>query len=108
MVVRIGPIVSRRTFCDARSPTEGAMETKMIEFARPDGKKAPGYLEMPAAGKDAPGVVVIQEWWGLNDQIKGVADRLAKAGYRALVPDLFRGKIAKDKSEANHLSNTLD
>jgi carboxymethylenebutenolidase len=84
------------------------METKMIEYARADGKKAPGYLEMPIAGKDAPAVVVIQEWWGLNPQIKGVADKLAKAGYRALVPDLFRGKIAKDKKEANHLSNTLD
>jgi carboxymethylenebutenolidase len=84
------------------------METKMIEYARADGKTAPGYLEMPIAGKDAPAVVVIQEWWGLNPQIKGVADRLAKAGYRALVPDLFRGKIAKDKAEASHLSNTLD
>jgi carboxymethylenebutenolidase len=84
------------------------METKMIEFARPDGKKAPGYLEMPVAGKNAPAVVVIQEWWGLNGQIKGVADRLAKAGYRALVPDLFRGKLAKDKNEASHLMDTLD
>jgi carboxymethylenebutenolidase len=84
------------------------METKMIEYARPDGKKAPGYLEMPAAGKTAPAVVVIQEWWGLNDQIKGVADRLAKAGYRALVPDLFRGKITKDREEANHMMSGLD
>jgi carboxymethylenebutenolidase len=84
------------------------METKMIEYARPDGKKAPGYIEMPVAGKNAPAVVVIQEWWGLNDQIKGVADRLAKAGYRALVPDLFRGKLAKDRNEASHMMNTLD
>jgi len=84
------------------------METKMIEFARPDGKKAPGYLEMPAAGKDAPGVVVIQEWWGLNDQIKGVADRLAKAGYRALVPDLFRGRITKNRDEASHWMGGLN
>ena len=40
-----------------------------------------------------PGVVVIQEWWGLQDQIKGVADKLASQGYRALVPDLYRGKV---------------
>jgi carboxymethylenebutenolidase len=84
------------------------METKMIEYARPDGKKAPGWLEMPVAGKNAPAVVVIQEWWGLNNQIKGVADRLAQAGYRALVPDLFRGKLAKDRSEASHMMDTLD
>src|SRR5260370_29885492 len=84
------------------------METKMIEYARADGKKAPGYLEMPIAGEDAPAVVVIQEWWGLNPQIKAVADKLAKAGYRKLVPELLRVKIAKDKKEANHLSTTLD
>jgi carboxymethylenebutenolidase len=84
------------------------METKMIEYARPDGKKAPGYLEEPVAGKNAPAVVVIQEWWGLNDQIKGVADRLAKAGYRALVPDLFRGKVTRNQDEASHMMQTLD
>src|SRR5438105_8927362 len=81
---------------------------KTVSFNRPDGKSVNGYLaEAPTASK-APALVVIQEWWGLNPQIKGVADKLAKAGYRALVPDLFRGKIAKDKKEANHLSNTLD
>src|SRR6266540_7157759 len=85
------------------SQTEGAMQTKMIEFTRPDGKKAPGYLEMPSAGKDAPGVVVIQEWWGLNDQIKGVADRLASEGYMALAPDLYHGKLATDPEKAHEL-----
>jgi carboxymethylenebutenolidase len=84
------------------------METKMIEFARPDGQKTPGYVEMPVAGKNAPAVVVVEEWWGLNDQIKGTADRLAKAGYRALVPDLFRGKLAKNRDEAVHMMDTLD
>jgi carboxymethylenebutenolidase len=79
------------------------MDTKMVEFARPDGKKAPGYLAVPADGRHHGGVVVIQEWWGLNKQIKGTADRLAQAGFRALVPDLFRGKLAKDASEANHM-----
>ncbi len=45
----------------------------MIEFARPDGGKTKGYLA--TAGQGRPGIVVIQEWWGLNDQICGVADR---------------------------------
>ena len=45
---------------------------------------------MAEAGKGKPGIVVIQEWWGLNDQIKGVADRFAAAGYNALAPDLLR------------------
>ncbi len=80
----------------------------MIEFSRPDGKSCPGYLAIPATGKDAPGVVVVQEWWGLNPQIKKTADRLAEAGYRALVPDLFRGKIASDADEASHMMGSLD
>ena len=62
----------------------------MIEFARPDGGKTKGYLA--TAGQGRPGVVVIQEWWGLNDQICGVADRFARAGYNALAPDLYKGR----------------
>src|SRR5256885_13468277 len=81
---------------------------KTIEYKRPDGKTVKGYLAEPAAGSKAPGMVVIQEWWGLNDQIRGVADQLAKAGYRALVPDLYRGKTAVDAKEANHLMTGLN
>ncbi len=79
-----------------------------INFKRPDGKDVAGYLAEPAQGAAAPGMVVIQEWWGLNDQIRGVADRMAKAGYRALVPDLYRGKVALQANEAEHLMNSLD
>jgi carboxymethylenebutenolidase len=53
-------------------------------------------------------MVVIQEWWGLTDQIKGVANRLASAGYRALVPDLYRGKLTLDAKEAEHLAQGLN
>lgn len=52
----------------------------MIEFKRPDGKTLSGYLAEPADKSNAPGVVVLQEWWGLDDEVKAVADRLAKAG----------------------------
>jgi carboxymethylenebutenolidase len=81
---------------------------KMIRFKRPDGQDVDGYLAEPSDGKPAPGVVVIQEWWGLNDQIKGVADKMAGAGYRALVPDLYRGKVALAANEAEHLMNGLN
>ncbi len=81
---------------------------KTVSFNRPDGKSVNGYLSEPAAGAKAPAMVVIQEWWGLNDQIRGVADKLAKAGYRALVPDLYRGKQAVDAKEANHLMTGLN
>ena len=81
---------------------------KMISFKRPDGQSVNGYLAEPAQGAAAPGIVVIQEWWGLNDQIKGVADKLAAAGYRALVPDLYRGKVALEANEAEHLMTNLN
>jgi carboxymethylenebutenolidase len=78
-----------------------------ISFKRPDGQSVHGYLAEPGRA-GAPGVVVIQEWWGLNAQIKGVADRMAAAGYRALVPDLYRGKVTVEAKEAEHLMNNLD
>lgn len=79
-----------------------------IHFTRPDGKPCQGYYASPAGGAQAAGVVVIQEWWGVNDQIKGVAERLAQAGYRALVPDLYRGRVTLEAAEAEHLMNGLD
>jgi carboxymethylenebutenolidase len=79
-----------------------------ISYKRLDGKTVNAYLAEPKGAKGAPGVVVIQEWWGLNDQIKGVADKLAAAGYRALVPDLYRGKVAVEAKEAEHLMTGLN
>jgi carboxymethylenebutenolidase len=81
---------------------------KMTSYKRPDGKSVSGYLAEPAQGAKGPGVVVIQEWWGLTDQIKRVADKLAGAGYRALVPDLYRGKMTLEAKEAEHLMGTLN
>ncbi len=78
----------------------------MIRFSRPDGGSTDGYLA--EAGGDRPGVVVIQEWWGLNDQIKGVAERFAAAGFTALAPDLYGGRVTGVPDEANHLMAGLD
>ena len=79
-----------------------------VTFTRPDGTSCSGYYVEPAAGTRAPGVVIIQEWWGLNDQIKGVAKRYAELGYRALVPDLYRGQVGLDAKEAEHLMTGLN
>jgi carboxymethylenebutenolidase len=81
---------------------------KMVEFKRPDGQSVMGYLAEPANAAGAPGVVVIQEWWGLNAQIKGVAERYAEAGFVALVPDLYRGKSTVEAAEAEHLMTNLN
>ena len=80
-----------------------------IPFQRPDGQAAEGYLAR--AGKaGAPGVVVIQEWWGLQDQIKGICDRLALAGYDALAPDLYGGTVVPyhDTDAANREMSSLN
>jgi carboxymethylenebutenolidase len=78
----------------------------MIDFTRPDGSTCKGYLA--EAGKGKPGIVVLQEWWGLNDQIKRVADRFAASGYNALAPDLYHGRVTQKPDEANHLMEGLD
>lgn len=82
-----------------------------IHFKRPDGQEVAGYLAMPARGTEAPGVVVLQEWWGLGspkERTPKIADRLAEAGFRALVPDLYRGRHAADPGEADRLMKALD
>jgi carboxymethylenebutenolidase len=80
----------------------------IVEFQRPDGKALQGYLAEAAGGTKAPAIVVLQEWWGLNDQIRGVAGRLSSAGFNALVPDLYRGKSTVESEEAHHLMSGLD
>jgi len=84
------------------------MGTK-IAFRRPDGKQAAGYLAKAGRAK-APGVVVIQEWWGLQDQIKGICDRFALAGYEALAPDLYAGTVVPyhDTEAAGREMNSLN
>ena len=79
-----------------------------IEFTRPDGQPAPGYYAAPVQPEGAPGVVLFEEWWGLTSHIRETADRLAAAGFRVLVPDLFRGRVAATGDEANHLMQGLD
>jgi carboxymethylenebutenolidase len=89
-------------------PKDTAMAS-MIEFKRPDGQAVHGYLAAVPSGNKALGsVVIIQEWWGLNDQIRGVADRMAQAGFNALVPDLYRGKSTVEAEEAHHLMSALN
>jgi carboxymethylenebutenolidase len=66
--------------------------SETVEF-KSNGNMASGYLAKPAAGS-GPGVLVIQEWWGLDDSLKQMADRLAASGFVALVPDLYHGQVA--------------
>lgn len=71
-----------------------------------NGGTAHGYLALPSSGS-GPGVIVIQEWWGLTDHIAGIANRLAAEGFVALAPDLYGGKTAHDADEAGKLMMSL-
>lgn len=72
-----------------------------------NGSTGSGYLAVPEGGS-GPGVVVIQEWWGLNDQIKDVCDRAAADGFVALAPDLYRGAQTTEPDEAAKLMMALN
>jgi carboxymethylenebutenolidase len=69
---------------------------------------ARAYLSLPEGAGPHPGVVVIHEWWGLNDHIRHWADRLAAAGYAALAPDLYGGEVATTPDRANELRKAVD
>jgi carboxymethylenebutenolidase len=70
-------------------------------------KDCKGYLTF--RGKDSPmGVIILQEWWGLNQSIQKVAEHVAQQNFRTVIPDLYRGKVAKDAEDAKHLQEALD
>jgi carboxymethylenebutenolidase len=76
-----------------------------VSFAS-NGGTAHGYLAVPASGS-GPGLVVIQEWWGLTTHVKDVADRFAAEGFVALAPDLYGGTTTHDADEAGRLMAEL-
>jgi carboxymethylenebutenolidase len=83
--------------CTAEAPA-----SKMVSY--PSGTEmASGHLSLPEATGRKPAIIVIQEWWGLNDFVKAKADELAKKGYVAFAPDLYRGKVATDPDTAHQL-----
>src|SRR4030095_14885048 len=82
------------------------MAGQTIEFSS-NGGTTPGYLSIPKKGS-GPGVVVLQEWWGLVDHIKDVCDRFTAEGYVALAPDLYHGKKTKSPDEAGKLMMALN
>jgi len=82
------------------------MNGQMITFAG-NGATYQGYLSSPKSGP-GPGVIVIQEWWGLVGHIKDVADRFAAEGFNALAPDFYLGQVAEEPEEAGKLMMALN
>lgn len=75
-----------------------------VTYARLDGQPISGYLARPAELASGPAVILIHEWWGLNDNIRSMADRLAGEGYLALAVDLYEGESAEDRENAGRLA----
>ncbi len=81
--------------------------TRSVTF-RVNGEQASGHEARPVGTGPFPGVVVIQEWWGLEPHIKDVAERFAREGYYALAPDLYHGQVTEEPDEAMKLTRALD
>jgi len=81
--------------------------TRIVEFAS-NGGTTPGYLAEPDDALDHPGVVVIQEWWGLVPHIEDICRRLCEEGFVALAPDLYHGQSADEPDDARKLAMALE
>ena len=82
------------------------MQTETISFGTANGDTT-AYVARPDGEGSDKAVIVIQEWWGLNDHIEDIAGRYAAEGFTAIAPDLYRGKIATNPDEASKLMNAL-
>ena len=82
------------------------MNGTIVSF-KSNGGTANGYLSLPASGK-GKAVILLQEWWGLVDHIKDVADRLAKEGYTVLAPDLYHGEATNNPTDAQKLAMAME
>ena len=87
--------------------TSGELETGIVTYAGPDGEELMGYLARVPGQEAQPVVIVIQEWWGLNEHIKDVTRRFAAEGYVALAPDLYHGQVTTEPDEARKLAMEL-
>ncbi|MGH7411812.1 MAG: dienelactone hydrolase family protein, partial [Candidatus Methylomirabilis sp.] len=89
--------------------TDGVLTTATLHYPSGDIQMA-AYLARPKVKGTYPGLIVIQEWWGLNEHIKDIARRFAREGYIALAPDLYSSlgyKVTADPNEAGRLMSSL-
>ncbi|MDZ7658994.1 dienelactone hydrolase family protein [Fodinibius sp.] len=79
-----------------------------VQYATVNGKEITGYLAKPEGKTNDPGIIVIHEWWGLNDNIRMMTDKLAGEGYTALAVDLYKGKVAESPDSAGTYARSVD
>ncbi|WP_441000745.1 dienelactone hydrolase family protein [Fodinibius sp. SL11] len=79
-----------------------------VTYATVNGEEITGYLAKPEGATNAPGIIVIHEWWGLNDNIRMMTDKLAGEGYSALAVDLYNGKVAESSDSAGTYARSVN
>jgi carboxymethylenebutenolidase len=84
------------------------MMANRVEFEAKSGAAASGDLVLPAGTSKLPALVLLQEWWGVNDHIRAVAQRFADQGFLVLAVDLYHGKVTRDPGEAAQMMQALD
>ncbi|MEA2175533.1 MAG: carboxymethylenebutenolidase [Blastocatellia bacterium] len=83
------------------------MKTEKLDLETGGGKTS-AFVALPGeTEKDAAAVILIQEWWGINDHIRDLAGRYASEGFVCVAPDLYRGKVASSPQEASRMMNEL-
>ncbi|MEM8808637.1 MAG: dienelactone hydrolase family protein [Cyanobacteria bacterium P01_G01_bin.38] len=92
----------------ANQPAAVEVTSTMVEYATVEGQPVQGFFSKPAAAEGSlPGIIAIHEWWGLNDNIKSVAERLAGEGYSVLAVDLYQGQVADQPDQARQFMQAV-
>jgi len=103
---RIAMLVGLGLFVAPLWSAQASVKTETVHF-KSGPETVSGYLAMPDSPGRHPALVVIQEWWGLNDWVREQAREFAQQGYVALAPDLYHGKVATVPAEARKLAQSL-
>ena len=107
LVTSIAGLPLAAILVDPRLAAMAAETLQTVGLTTPGGRKVAAALAVPAP-TPAPAVLLVHEWWGLNDQIKTMAAEFAKEGFLALAVDLYEGKVASDAATAQTLMGAVD
>src|SRR5262245_42780551 len=107
IVTSIAGLPLAAILADPRLAAMAADTLETVNVTTPGGRKVSAALAVPAK-VPAPAVLLVHEWWGLNDQMKTMAAEFAKEGFLALAVDLYDGKVASDSDTAQNLMNAVD
>lgn len=101
------PVANAAT--QSENPDRIAVSGEEVPYATVNGKEITGYLSTPdGAAEGGPALIVIHEWWGLNDNIRMMTDKLAGEGYTALAVDLYKGKVAESPDSAGTYARSVN